>query len=190
MKNIREKIKNVRNRIKNDDFDEDKKGRSVIKINVADDESILSKYNDDGQEIISSEMADFINNLVKSVPKEKDIVLNIKCSNYTEEKEKRYKKAIVNYYVNEFADKDSKLKNNSLISMLLFMIGVIGFVALYLLRTFEAHWLIQDIVEVASWVFLWETLDVFFLNRGIIKWKQKRDLKIIYSEIKFDKLKK
>lgn len=190
MENYKEKVKKLRKRIANDNFDEDRKGRSVININVSDEDEILSKFNDDGQEIISSEMADFINNLVKSVPKKQEVVLNVKCAKYTEEKEKRYKKAIVNYYVNEFADKDAKLKNNAIITLLLFMIGVIGFVSLYLLKTFDAHWLIQDIVEVASWVFLWETVDVFFLNRGILKWKQKRDLKIIFAEIKITELKK
>ena len=190
MENYKEKLKKVRDRIRNDEFDEDNKGRSVIKINVDDADCILAKYNDDGQEIISSDMADFVNNLVKSVPIEKDIVLDIKCGNYTESKEKRYKKAIVNYYVNEFADKDAKIKNNTKVSILLFVVGVLGFVGLYLLRLFDAYWLIQDIVEVTSWVFLWETVDVFFLNRGILKWKQKRDLKIIFADIRITELKK
>lgn len=190
MENYSQKIKKVREKIKKDEFDEDKKGRSVLKINVSDFHCILSEFNDDGQEIISSEMADFVNNLVKSVPIEKDIVLDIKCGDYSEDKEKRYKKAIVNYYVNEFADKDAKLKNNAILSLVLFGIGVIGFIALYLLRVFDTYWLIQDIVEVASWVFLWETVDVFVLNRGVLKWKQKRDLKIIFADIKITQLKK
>ena len=188
MKDYRKKVKAIREKIAKDDFDEDKKGRSVIKINVSDEDSILSKYNDDGQEIIGADMADFINNLVKSVPKEKEIVLDVKCNNYTEDKAKRYKNAIVNYYINEFADKDAKLKNNLLISIILFTVGVLGFAALYLLKVIDAYWLIQDIVEVASWVFLWETVDVFFLNRGVLKWKQKRDLKIIFAEIKIEGL--
>lgn len=190
MRDYKEKVKKVREKIKKDVFDEDKKGRAILKINVSDDDCILSKYNDDGQEIISSDMADFMNNLVKSVPSEKDIVLDITCAECSEDKQKRYKKAIVNYYVNEFADKDLKIKNNSIISMMLFLIGVIGFIGLYLLKTFDVYWLIQDIVEVASWVFLWETVDVFFLNRGILKWKQKRYLKIIFAEIKITELKK
>lgn len=190
MGGYKEKIRKVRESIAKDVFDEDKKGRSVININVSETDCILSKFNDDGMEIISPEMADFINNLVKSVPVKKDIVLNIKCKDYSENKEKRYKKAIKNYYVNEFADKDAKLKNNALISAILFLVGVVGFALLYLLNVFGAHWLIQDIVEVASWVFLWEMVDVLFLNRGILKWKQKRDLKIIYAEIKIEELKK
>ena len=190
MKKYREKVKKVRDKIKNDKFDEDQKGRAVLRINVQDADSILAKYNDDGQEIISSDMADFVNNLVKSVPIEKDVVLDIKCGNYSEDKERRYKKAIVNYYMNEFADKDAKLKNNAIISLILFIVGVVGFAALYLLRLFDAPWLIQDIVEVASWVFLWETVDVFVLNRGVLKWKQKRDLKIIFADIKITELKK
>lgn len=189
MKNYRKKASQIREKIKNDEFDEDKKGRSVIKINVSDETDVLSKYNDDGQEIIGGEMADFINNLVKSVPKDKEIVLDVKCADYSEEKAKRYKNAIVNYYINEFADKDAKLKNNLIISIILFAVGVLGFAALYLLNLFNAYWLIRDIVEVTSWVFLWETVDVFFLNRGVLKWKQKRDLKIIFAEIKIMSLK-
>jgi len=190
MSSYRDKVKKLREDIEKDVFEEDDKGRSVININVAETDCILSKFNDDGMEIISPDMADFVNNLVKSVPIKKDVVLKIKCKDYSENKEKRYKKAIKNYYINEFADKDAKLKNNAIISLILFLVGVVGFAGLYLLKTFDAYWLIQDIVEVASWVFLWETVDVFFLNRGILKWKQKRDLKIIYAEIIIEKLQK
>lgn len=183
MERFGDKVKKVREKIKLDVFDEDKKGRAVIKVNVIEGENILSSYNDDGQEIISSEMAGFVDNLVKSVPDEKDIVLQIKCKDLDKEKEKVYKKAIVNYYMNEFADNDAKLKNNAVISLVLFVIGLLGFAGLYLWRLFGGYWLIADILEVTAWVFLWETVDVFFLRRGAIRHKQKRNIKIIYAEI-------
>ena len=188
MEKIREKKKEIRNRIKKDVFGEDEKGRAVIKINITDSHSVLSDYNDDGDKIISSETAEFIDSLVKSVPKKKDIVLDIRSENYTKDKEEVYRKAIENYYVNKFADKDNKLKHNAFVTLIMLVLGVIGFTLLYILTRIDAHWLILDIVEVASWVFLWEMVDVFFLQNGYLKIAQKRYLKIIYSEKKFKKL--
>lgn len=190
MGKIREEKKEIRKRIKKDVFDEDENGKAVIKINITDSHSVLSDYNDDGEKIISSETAEFIDSLVKSVPKKKDIVLDIRSENYTKDKEDVYRKAIENYYVNKFADKDNKLKHNAFVTLIMLVLGVIGFTLLYILTRIDAHWLVLDIVEVASWVFLWEMVDVFFLQNGYLKVAQKRYLKVIFSEKKFKKLTK
>lgn len=190
MSKIRDQKKEIRNIINKDVFDEDDKGRAVIKINITDSHSVISDYNDDGDKIISSETAEFIDSLVKSVPKKKDIVLEIRSQNYTKDKEKEYKKAIENHYINKFADKDNKIKHNAFVSLLMLILGVIGFSLLYVLTKVNAHWLLLDIVEVASWVFLWEMVDIFFLQSGYLKVAQKRYLKVVFAEKKFKNLSK
>ena len=62
---LREKIKKVKNKLKEDEIEEDSDGRAIVRINITDADSLLSVYNDDGKEIISSETATFIDNVTK-----------------------------------------------------------------------------------------------------------------------------
>ena len=186
---MNKRFKEVRERIKQDDFDYDDEGRAVVKINITDAESLLSVYNDDGMEIISEDTAEFIDNLTKPIPPKKDIQLQISCDSYTEDKESVYKSAITNYYVNEFAHRDEMLRDRVRVSGVLTLVSIICFMILF----FMYKWNVPDIacvlMEVIAWVFAWETVDQFFLQRYFIKKKQYKELQIIYAKITFKRLK-
>lgn len=183
------RIKEVRERIKQDDFDYDSEGRAVVKINITDADSLLSVYNDDGMEIISEETARFIDNLTKPISPKKDIQLQISCDEYTADKEKVYKSAITNYYVNEFAHKDEMLMDRLRVSGVLALVSLICFALLFFMYQFNVPDIACVLVEVVSWVFAWETVDQFFLQRYFIKKKQYKELQIIYAKITFKRLK-
>lgn len=186
---MNKRIKEVREKIANDEFDYDEEGRAIVKINITDAESLLSVYNDDGMEIISEETANFINNITKPIPYRKDIQLQISCDEYTQDKEKVYKNAITNYYINEFAHRDYMLKARLQVSIVLFILSLACFTLLY----FMGKWNVPDILyllfEVVSWVFAWETVDQLILQRYFIKAEQYKELQIIFAKITFKTLK-
>jgi hypothetical protein len=179
-----QQIKNVRSRIAKDTFDYDEEGRVIIEVKVADPDYLLSPYKEE-QEIISGETATFIDNLVKSAPKDKNLHLKLYCKNYTPDKRDVYKRAVENYYVNEFADKDRQLEHNLFMAMTMFVLGVIGFALLYLMNVWGVPWIICELVDVAAWVFVWETVDLLMIRRVFIKLQQKKDLKIIFAKMTF-----
>ena len=182
--NKKQQIKNVRSRIAKDTFDYDEEGRVIIEVKVTDPEYLLSPYKEE-QEIISSETATFIDNLVKSAPKDKDLHLKLSCKSYTPDKSDMYKRAIENYYVNEFSDKDRQLEHNLFMAIIMLILGVVGFSLLYFLDVWGAPWIICDLVDVAAWVFVWETVDLLMIRRVYIKLQQKKDLKIIFAKMTF-----
>lgn len=186
---IDKRLKSVRERLKAEKFDEDGDGRAIVKINITDADSLLSVYNDDGQEIISSETATFINNVTKPIPARQDIHLQISCDEYTKEKEQVYKNAITNYYLNEFAHNDFILKKNLILSCILFVVATICFTILYLMSVFNAPEILYLLFDVVSWVFMWEAVDQFFLQRHFLKTKQYKELQIIFAKITFKALK-
>ncbi|MGN0961680.1 MAG: hypothetical protein ACI4PF_05760 [Christensenellales bacterium] len=185
---MNKRIKEVRERIAKDDFDYDEEGRAIVKINITDAECLLSPYNDDGMEIISEETANFINNLTKPIPSWKDIQLQISCEDYTQDKEQVYRNAITNYYVNEFADRDQMLKARLKISTILFLVSIISFALLYFMYQWNVPDILCSLVEVISWVFAWETVDLFVLQRYLIKAEQHKELQIIFATITFKRL--
>lgn len=183
------KMKSVREKIKKQDFEIDEDGRTVVNINVKDADSLLSDYNDHGKEIISAEMATFIDNVTKPISVKKEIHLKIACENYSKEKEFEYKGAITNYYINEFAHRDTKLKNNLMISIIMSVIAVLCFTILYFMSVWNAPEILYLLFDVVSWVFAWEAVDQFFLERYFLKFKQYKEMQIIFAKITFRKLK-
>jgi len=185
---LNKRISAVRDRIKKDEFETDEDGKVVVRINITDADNLLSVYNDDGMQIISEDTAEFINNITKPIPHKKDIHLKISCVEYTKDKEQQYKDAITNYYVNEFAHRDVKLKRNMINSMWLLLIGVVMFSLLFALGKWDVPDVIYLLSEVVCWVFVWEAVDSLWIRRHEIKLIQYKELQIIFAKISFTKL--
>jgi len=181
---LKEQVNNVRSRIAKDTFDYDKDGRVVIEVNVVDPEHLLSPYKED-QEIINADTATFIDNLVKAAPKNKELHLKLSCKNYTPDKRDVYKRAVENYYVNEFAEIDRKLEHNLFMAILMLVLGVAGFALLYAMNIWESPWILCTLMEIAAWVFVWETVDLLMIARLHLKMKQRKTLQIIFAEMTF-----
>ena len=186
---LNKRIKEIREHIRKDEIEYDEEGRAVVKINITDAESLLSVYNDHGKEVISAETAHFINNVTKPLSPREDIHLKISCENYTEDKEQEYKDAIKNYYINEFAHRDIQLHRHLMISCVLFVVSILCFSFLYLMSRVNTPDVLYMLFDVISWVFAWEAIDQFFLQRYFLKVKQHKGLQIIYARISFRKLK-
>lgn len=183
-------VKEIRDKIKKMESANDEKDTVIVHLNVSDSDVILSDYNAEGKEIISSDMATFIDNVTKPIKPRQKIHLKINCKNHKEDNENKFRNAIRNYYINEFAELDRKLKNNLVMSVIMFCAGVVGFALLWLLSIWETPFLIYTLVEVASWVFIWELVDLLCLQRYFIRYKLNKKVNIIYAKISFNKSEK
>lgn len=185
---LRNRIKRVRKRINNDPWEYDKNGRAIVEINVYDAEALMSNFDSEGKEVLSKESAEFIDNAIKGLPRKKDIHLYVACEDYNKKKEQEYRNAIVNYYVNEFADKDIKLRSNWFWAIVLLLISFAGFALLHLLHLDEILYTLSYLLDIGFWVLAWEAVDIMVLQQRELRDEQKKDLKIIFSTITFNKL--
>lgn len=181
-------IKLIREKINNHSLKKDEDGNVIVKINITDRENFLSSYNENGKEIISADTAGFIDNITKPIHYKQNIHLEISCDDYSQKDEGCFKNAITNYYINEFAHNDLKLKNNLRISIILAIISLCCFSLLYFFSVWNIPNLLYLLFEVFSWVFAWEMVDQFFLQRHFIKVKQYKYLQLIFAKISFKKL--
>lgn len=187
-KPLTKRMREVRDRIEKEEYELDEDGRVVVRINITDAEELLSVYNDHGKKIISHATAQFINNVTKPIPNKQDIHLRISCDSYTKDKEEVYKSAITNYYVNEFAHWGINLRTNLILALVLLMVSVIGFTLLHLIGEC-IHPVFYTILEIASWVFAWESVDQICIQRHYLRVRQHRDLQVIYAKVSFRRLK-
>ena len=183
----RKAIKEIREKIKKKESANEDKDTVTVHLNVSDSDVILSDYNAEGKEIISGDMATFIDNVTKPIKPKQKIHLKINCNNHSEKNESIFRTAIRNYYVNEFADLDRKLRNNTIMSIIMLCAGLIGFTILWLLSMVNTPFILYTLVEVASWVFIWELVDLLCLQRYFIKYKLYKKANIIYAKISFNK---
>lgn len=185
---LKDRIKKIRKKIKNDPWEYDNKGRAIVEINVSDADSFMSVYSEENNVVISNETASFIDNALKGMPPKKDLHLYVNCENYTRDKEKKYKNAIINYYVNEFADKDEKMKYNWISVALMLLVSFAGFMMLYFIDfpgVFCA--VVEYMLDIAFWVLAWEAVDVMVLQQRVLRHDQKKDLKIIFATMTFNR---
>ena len=93
---------------------EDKKP-ALINLTVYDDSSFLSPYSSDNEEIISDEVAGFLENSAKQIKPTSFLKINIKSKTIAENEKPIYLRAIKNYYENESAEIKRNLKFTFLI---------------------------------------------------------------------------
>lgn len=166
----------------------DEEGRAVINMTVLDDNEFLSPYGEEKDIVISRETAAFLEHSTRAIHHNRDLTLVI-SSNVIDEKEKvLYKKGIHNYFENSFLALQKDLKRNLWTSIIFALIGVLYFAVLIVISLFVDYDLILEMLSIAGWVFLWEAVELFFIDRTEMKNRQYRayaflNAKIIYEEL-------
>ena len=163
---------------------EEKKPAS-INLTVYDDSSFLSPYSSDNEEIISDEVAGFLENSAKQIKPTSSLKINIKSKTIAENEKPVYLRAIKNYYENESAEIKRSLKFNLIATLILFAISVVVLLVLFLVVAKFNIQVLTEIVTIMAWVFLWEAVDLFFIRRPLLRRELHRCENLKNSEIVF-----
>lgn len=163
----------------------DDDGRSLIEINVSDDSGFLSPYSVNSLPLISSETADFLNHSIRHVKADSQLNITFVGSEISQEERPVYERAVHNYYRQEFLEKTREVRKNTLQSMIMLIMGIVVFAVAILLSKSEMKPLFLNILDVVAWVFVWESVDLFFFRRPQLRKEQLRGLKILTAKIEF-----
>lgn len=135
--------------------------------------------------ILKGELRERIENVFLEIPNAYDLVFNVKISNYEGYQIKDANKAAADgFYLNLFK-LHKTAKNKRLLSGVLLSFGVLTLLILILLRNFVlkddtiATDIVGEVLDIASWVFIWEAVTVYFLDKTENKFRAKRITKRI-----------
>lgn len=159
-----------------------KNDATISELNVYCDciENALSPFCSKEAPIINSELADYLENSAEKIPLENDIHINING----DVDKGILKDSIKNYYENKLADSQREFKKNGVLSAIFTVLAVIVLTVAVLIDVFmETHLVLQEIIDIIGWVFMWEAADMFFLQRGALRIKQIRYLNFINAQI-------
>lgn len=184
-KKIKE-LKKHAHQLQNKEYDNE--GREVIRMQVRDDSNFLSMYSPKNEVVISSEVSDFLDNAIKSKRLNNDLHIII-SSNVIDDNEKlEYQRGIKNYYRLRILDLDRRLKSNLVSAILMILVAIFIFVTYIILELHHSNYILLQLIDIAAWVFVWEAVDLFFLERKRLKYEQLRDCSLYDAKISYEKL--
>lgn len=168
-------------------YETDSEGNRLIRLHVHDDDYFLSPMSVEGVSCISDETAHLLNFYLKNMAVDSDEKLHflIKGKNLTEKDMALYTKAIKNYYKEEFIDVQDQMKRNirNTIFMLFAGLGVLV-LKFFIVKNIGAY--LGEVFDISAWVFIWESVDLFFLRRPELRIKQIQNLKVLEANIDFE----
>lgn len=160
--------------------------RAIIEMEVSDDAGFTSPYSPAGKPVISAEVADFLDNAAKAYHPRRELALNVYGDCIDERERVRYAAAIRNYFSNAEQDKIRSIRLKTIISAIFLLVGVIALgvmIALESANKLGAVW--SEVVDIFAWVFIWEAVDQYFIERKVLAAKLTRDRAFVNAEINF-----
>ena len=147
------------------EFDECK----TINIKVQNKEQIISQFSYDENDKINKDLAEFIESKSKDVRFSQDIQLNFYSKQEINAGE--IQPTISNHFRAECKQAKDELKVSNIAVIVLMILGIIGLACLLWVNRFFDNFFFQMILEIASWVFIWEAVNVLFLQRPKLRRK-------------------
>lgn len=172
-------------RVRHDEIERDEEGRAVISMTVLKDEDFLSDFSAGSRPVVSSEVAEFLGESAMGLMPKEPLCIQIYSDCIDEREEKVYFSALREYYVRHYKQNQRDLRRNLLLSLIMAIIGVLGLTAVVLLSFFGDMPVLVEVIDIFAWVFLWEAVDQFFLERGVLRIERNRCLRFIEARILF-----
>ena len=184
VKNLKKELKN-----KNDNFED----IETINIKAESKAAIFSDYNYDSNEVLNSNLEEFLVEKVKNIPPKVNLRVKIFTDDCVDENE--VKVAYKNKFKGDFEELEQELKRNMLFALTMLILGVLFMGFLILEMYFLNNYILSTILEIAVWVFIWEAVDSFFLERSSIRRKRYQMARLYYADLEvvtldFDKIEK
>lgn len=184
VKNLKKELKN-----KNDNYED----IETINIKAESKAAIFSDYNYDSNEVLNSNLEEFLVEKVKNIPPKVNLRVKIFTDDCVDENE--VKVAYKNKFKGDFEELEQELKRNMLFAFTMLILGVLFMGFLILEMYFLNNYILSTILEIAVWVFVWEAVDSFFLERSSIRRKRYQLARLYYADLEvvtldFDKIEK
>ncbi|MBO5223887.1 MAG: hypothetical protein J6C23_05185 [Clostridia bacterium] len=163
----------------------DEEGNRLIPVSIREEDSILSPFSPKGRPTISGEFAEFLDSQYTDMKSKEKLHIDIECDTIDDKEEILYEGAIRSYYKAEEKRKTKELVRNNVIALIMLLTGIVVLtvsVVFFIL----SHEIIGEIIDIVAWVFVWESVDLFFMRRPqllseIIRCRHFAESKITYS---------
>ena len=186
MKKLNQKIKELKKNVEiAEEIEETENGNAIIDIAVNDLDDFYSPYSPKGYKLLNPEMIDYIDEYSKGIPAKQELTLRISAQNKSDDSKDRIEKTIRRTYAEKIASVNDDLRRNLMSSIIFMIVGLIFLVGVIITSTYEFSEAIYEVLDIIAWVFIWEAVDTFFMERHKKRVEKIKYAKIAVSEIIF-----
>ena len=172
-----EEIKEDKNRA---DFYEEN-GVPHIEINLSNG-NIYDEYSTDSE--LNPTIFEFVDKVFRLVKKKADLEIDITFPSTMKDEEKdKIEKLFKSHYAINIVKSNEEIKRHNIVSIILLIFGIVVYGAYGLLEYFKMDFIFQGVIEIASWVFIWESVDMFFLSNFGSRLERMKNIKIFNAKI-------
>ena len=154
---------------------------NIVNVKIDNKHQIISKFSYDENDKLNKELSEFILDKTKIMPLNKDIKLNFYSSSPIDKTE--IQTTLQNHFREEYIETKHELKRSNIFTIAMIVLGVISLSMLVLAYKYFDNFYTTTLLEIASWVFIWESVDNFFLQRPRIKRKCLLMKKLYYADV-------
>lgn len=190
IKSIKELKREMDARVKADEVERDEEGRAVLEMCVRSDEYFLSDYSVGKKPAVDEDVAEFLEESARALRPKEPLTVKIYSDCIEEGEEKAYSSALTEYYVRHYKQISRELWQNFVVSLVMALVGLVALAVGVTFTVLERHPVVSEALDIFAWVFLWEAVDLFFLERSVLRMKRTRCLQFIGADILFFPLSK
>ena len=166
----------------NDDFVCDSDDRAIINVGAENYDDVYSPYCYKGGDTLASSLTEYMQQKANAVPLDYDLTIRFHVKHATEEKRKDIESAVKENYVNQIRGIDKRMQRTTIFSLWFILIGLI-FAITYLLIHEITPLFVSYIVDLFAWLFLWEGMDAFFLDRRSLQLDRLKTYRLATAKI-------
>lgn len=137
-----------------------------------------------GQSLLANEIFDFIEDTYDIVKKNLRLnLLLIFPESTTPSEQEKIQKLIKVHYAVAYKKTRDEIRKNKIVAWILLGLGSLLFLCYGLLHYFDINFIFQNIIEIFSWVFIWEACDLFVFANGSKKMELFKYVRLFDADI-------
>lgn len=165
----------------------DDDGKAYISTKVSSINDIISKHSIKDYEWVNPDFIHYVEDMAYYIPVEESIVLEICGHRFSEKEQALIRRVLTQYFGLKLGDAIIDINIMKKKSMILLVFGIISILLFMLLNIINVIPTLAEIIAIGLWFFLWEYLDLRFLDGSDLAVKkleaaQLANVKIIFNE--------
>lgn len=164
-------------------------GKAYVNVDLTKIESPFSIFSYDKR--INPEIYDYIDSAVYYLKQEVPVVINFDDGGkYSDEMKDKIKKCVIRHYSLAYEDVRFEHRKSIFFGFALFFIGLLCLTANILIEFFgpsNTPLFIDEITLIASWLFIWSSIDIFFVSGHHKREEILNAGQLALAEVTFDK---
>ena len=160
-------------------------GRTIIPMTVRDDSDFLSPFSEGAAPLISTDVAEYLEEKTEDLPRRTELILQIRSSCIDPEEQAAYRLGVREFYLIRYLSVRRELRRNLLLAFTLAAAGMLLLLTAHLIDTYLGFPYWTELTDIVAWVFVWEAVDVLVFGSHDLRTQKLRCLSFMDMKIEF-----